>query len=339
MGAAWWVSSAVRADVEHDVLGRAVDPRPDEPFGERFARRVDLHHTRALRAVDDLAGRDDGTDLDLRIDPLARALGGLRRPGRRGSRSPPLRRRLPPRRPSGRGVSELLTGGRLTAAVGSAAKASGGTMALRVVGAGLGRTGTASLQIALEQLLDGRCYHMGEMFGRPDDIPVWHAAVNGEQPDWPVFLADYVATVDWPACAFWRELADEYPDAIVLLSSRSSADAWWKSASDTIFQISHARTQAGRPRRRRARSSPWPKTCSPTPSRRTGRTRPRRSAPTRSTTQRCGHTSIRRASSTGSPATAGSRSAQRCRCPVPDEPFPHVEHHRRLPGDDRPRRL
>ena len=111
-------------------------------------------------------------------------------------------------------------------------------MALRVVGAGLGRTGTQSLQVALQQLLGGPCYHMGETFGRPDDIPVWHAAVNGALPDWSVFLADYVATVDWPACAFWRELADENPDAIVLLSSRASADAWWKSANDTIFRVS-----------------------------------------------------------------------------------------------------
>jgi hypothetical protein len=108
-------------------------------------------------------------------------------------------------------------------------------MALRVVGAGLGRTGTASLQLALQQLLDGRCYHMAETFGRPDDIPVWHEAVLGRSPDWNAFLAEYVATVDWPACAFWRELADANPDAIVLLSTRSSADAWWKSASETIF--------------------------------------------------------------------------------------------------------
>jgi hypothetical protein len=111
-------------------------------------------------------------------------------------------------------------------------------MTLRVVGAGLGRTGTASLQLALQQLLDGRCYHMGETFGRPDDIPVWHAAVKGASPDLHAFLAEFVATVDWPACAFWRQLADANPDAIVLLSTRSSADAWWKSAHDTIFQIS-----------------------------------------------------------------------------------------------------
>jgi hypothetical protein len=108
---------------------------------------------------------------------------------------------------------------------------------LRVVGAGVGRTGTASLQIALQQLLGGRCYHMGETFGRPADVPVWHAAAEGRMPDWHEFLAEYVATVDWPACAFWRQLADAFPDAIVLLSTRASADAWWKSAHDTIFQV------------------------------------------------------------------------------------------------------
>lgn len=110
-------------------------------------------------------------------------------------------------------------------------------MALRVVGAGLGRTGTHSLQLALQQLLGGRCYHMIEVFGRPDDIPVWHAAGDGTMPDWDVFLAGFRATVDWPAAAFWRELSEAYPDAVVLLSLRDDADAWWKSAHDTIFEI------------------------------------------------------------------------------------------------------
>ena len=38
-------------------------------------------------------------------------------------------------------------------------------MSLRVVGAGLGRTGTVSLKLALEKLLDAPCYHMMEVFG------------------------------------------------------------------------------------------------------------------------------------------------------------------------------
>jgi hypothetical protein len=110
-------------------------------------------------------------------------------------------------------------------------------MALRVVGAGLGRTGTLSLKAALEQLLGGPCYHMLEISGRTDDLEVWHEAVRGTSPDWTTFLADYRATVDWPACAFWRELMMANPDARVLLSTRSSADAWWKSANDTIFRV------------------------------------------------------------------------------------------------------
>src|SRR5262249_44342574 len=113
----------------------------------------------------------------------------------------------------------------------------GGVMALRVVGAGVGRTGTASLQLALQQLLAGRCYHMLETFDRPDDLAVWRAAANGTEPDWDSFLEDFVATVDWPACAFWRPLADANPDAIVLLSTRASTDAWWRSANDTIFHV------------------------------------------------------------------------------------------------------
>jgi len=109
-------------------------------------------------------------------------------------------------------------------------------MSLQVVGAGLGRTGTHSLKLALEQLLGGPCYHMMETFGRPDDIPVWHAAVQGEMPDWNGFLREYRATVDWPAAEFWRAISAANPDAIVLLSSRD-ADSWWTSANNTIFQV------------------------------------------------------------------------------------------------------
>jgi hypothetical protein len=118
-------------------------------------------------------------------------------------------------------------------------------MTLSVVGAGLGRTGTHSLKIALEQLLGGPCYHMLEVFGRPDDIPVWHRAIDGDQPDWSAFLSEYRAAVDWPASAFWRELSAANPDAVILLSTRKDADAWWKSASNTIFHIADREVEIG----------------------------------------------------------------------------------------------
>ncbi len=111
-------------------------------------------------------------------------------------------------------------------------------MSLRVVGAGLGRTGTHSLKIALEQLLGGPCYHMVEVIGHPEYAQYWTDALDDKPVDWQEVMEGYVAAVDWPAAAFWRQLADANPDAIVLLSTRASADAWWKSARDTIFEVS-----------------------------------------------------------------------------------------------------
>lgn len=109
-------------------------------------------------------------------------------------------------------------------------------MSIRVVGAGLGRTGTMSLKLALERMLGGRCYHMIEVFGRTDDAGVWRRAFDGDPPDWRVFLDDFRAVVDWPAVSFWREMSDAFPDALVLLSVRDT-DAWWASANGTIFDV------------------------------------------------------------------------------------------------------
>ncbi len=110
-------------------------------------------------------------------------------------------------------------------------------MTLKVVGAGIGRTGTHSLQLALQQLLGAPCYHMLEVLAHPEYIQYWQDAIDGKPVDWDQVMDGYAAAVDWPAGAFWKELSDHYPDAIVLLSTRSSADAWWKSANDTIFEI------------------------------------------------------------------------------------------------------
>jgi hypothetical protein len=110
-------------------------------------------------------------------------------------------------------------------------------MSLKLVGAGLGRTGTHSLKLALEQVLGAPCYHMLEVLQRPDDITQWQLAADGGDPDWKQLFSTYAATVDWPAASYWREISDVFPDAIVLLSVRP-ADEWWKSANRTIFEIS-----------------------------------------------------------------------------------------------------
>ncbi len=106
-------------------------------------------------------------------------------------------------------------------------------MALRVIGAGLGRTGTASLKVALEQLGIGRCYHMGEVLADPSRIDHWLDAANGS-PDWDTTFDGYSAAVDYPACTFWRELADLYPEGKVILTVRD-ANSWFESTNATIM--------------------------------------------------------------------------------------------------------
>jgi Sulfotransferase domain len=108
-------------------------------------------------------------------------------------------------------------------------------MSLLVVGAGVGRTATHSLKIALERLLGGRCYHMVEVFAHPEHVPLWHAAMRNEPVDWSDLFDGYQATVDWPGAAVWREISVAYPDALVLLSTRRTSDEWYASASRTIF--------------------------------------------------------------------------------------------------------
>lgn len=116
-------------------------------------------------------------------------------------------------------------------------------MDLQIVGAGLPRTGTASLKNALEQLLGGPCYHMREIPGHPFELgEVWNQALQGKMPDWEVLLSGYVAAVDWPAAMFWRELSEANPDAVVLLSLRDSPQVWWQSLDKTILPYARMST-------------------------------------------------------------------------------------------------
>jgi hypothetical protein len=125
-------------------------------------------------------------------------------------------------------------------------------MTIQVIGAGLGRTGTVSLKLALEQLLGGPCYHTVELMKHPEHVDVWEQALDGHTPDWDTLLADYRAIMD---CAvFYAELADAYPDAIVLLSVRDT-DAWWRSVRDTVFESLQSEVDP---------ADPWERALAPT---------------------------------------------------------------------------
>jgi hypothetical protein len=109
-------------------------------------------------------------------------------------------------------------------------------MPLNVIGAGVGRTGTYSLKLALTELGLGSCHHMEEvMKAAPTQIPLWLAAANGN-PDWPTIYQGFHSAVDWPTARFFRELNQTYPDAKFILTTRDP-DTWAQSFGATIHKL------------------------------------------------------------------------------------------------------
>jgi hypothetical protein len=107
---------------------------------------------------------------------------------------------------------------------------------MRVIGAGLPRTGTLTQKLALEQLGLGPCYHWVDVLADLDrEVPLWNRALDGEAP-WAEVFDGYGSTVDWPGGRFYRELTDAYPEAMVLLSVREG-QAWERSFRETIWTM------------------------------------------------------------------------------------------------------
>ncbi|RCG23996.1 sulfotransferase family protein [Sphaerisporangium album] len=115
---------------------------------------------------------------------------------------------------------------------------------MRIIGAGFGRTGTLSLKAALERLGFAPCNHMLEVMDRPELIHRWLDIAEGRSADWDGVLGGFDATLDWPASAYWRELAAHYPDAKVLLTVRDPEE-WYESMRATIFRRRGGRTPLG----------------------------------------------------------------------------------------------
>jgi hypothetical protein len=108
-------------------------------------------------------------------------------------------------------------------------------MTMRLIGAGLPRTGTLTQKVALETLGFDPCYHWVNVIADLDQVGVWNRALDGEAP-WDEVFDGVQATVDWPGGYFWRELMDRYPDAKVLLSVRD-AEKWEPSFRETIWNM------------------------------------------------------------------------------------------------------
>ena len=107
---------------------------------------------------------------------------------------------------------------------------------MKVIGVGVGRTGTYSLKVALERLGLGPCHHMEEVLQNPSaQVPLWAEALHG-RADWAAIYRGYNSTVDWPTAGFFRELNAAYPSAQFILTHRS-AESWVQSFSDTIYRL------------------------------------------------------------------------------------------------------
>jgi len=109
-------------------------------------------------------------------------------------------------------------------------------MSLKIIGAAPGRTGTVSLMTALEHLGYGPCHHMKACIESPQQTKWFLEVANGQDVDWHEVFEHYNAAVDWPAAAYYKNLLEAFPDALVIFSDRP-AEAWYDSVASTIYQI------------------------------------------------------------------------------------------------------
>lgn len=114
-----------------------------------------------------------------------------------------------------------------------------------IVGAGVARTGTSSLRIALNQL-GYKTFHMRDIIGQKVDATPWfdlalaerngHEDVKERKMKVVRQIIDhgYNATTDFPAALVYKELLELQPDAKVILTIRSSPQVWSSSVKDTL---------------------------------------------------------------------------------------------------------
>lgn len=99
---------------------------------------------------------------------------------------------------------------------------------MKVIGAGLPRTGTMSMQAALNQL-GYSCYHMQNVPLEKGHLRAWNDLVTGASTmDWKSLFQGYQATVDAPACFYYEDLLREFPEAKVILAVRDPT-RWYES--------------------------------------------------------------------------------------------------------------
>lgn len=110
---------------------------------------------------------------------------------------------------------------------------------LQIIGAGFGRTGTTSLQSAL-QTLGFKTYGMSDVLTNNHSRFWQDFHSNPSRSDFESILESYDAAVSWPPAAFYKRLLERYPDAKVILTVRDP-EAWYESVMNTIYRIGRER--------------------------------------------------------------------------------------------------
>ena len=107
-------------------------------------------------------------------------------------------------------------------------------MSLAVIGAGLGRTGTLSMKLALETLGFAPCHHMLEVTSSDSQRAIWRKSRLVVHPIGSAHSRVIGQRWTGQVAYFWRELAAYYPAAKVILTRRSP-ESWWQSMCATIL--------------------------------------------------------------------------------------------------------
>lgn len=108
---------------------------------------------------------------------------------------------------------------------------------LKLINAGLGRTGTTSLKVALDRLGFGPCYHMFDIVSSEARLDQWVKIVcDGQRPDWDAVFDGYSSAVDGPCALYYRQLMAAFPEAKMILTVRD-AERWYQSTYDTLYQF------------------------------------------------------------------------------------------------------
>ena len=114
---------------------------------------------------------------------------------------------------------------------------------LKVVGAGVGRTGTHSLKAALETLLGGTSHHMIEVFAHPEEVPIWIDAIDGNEVHWGQLMEPTSPRSTGRERASGGNSRTSTPtrrDPLV-----RDPDEWYTSCSNTIFAGMHGMIENG----------------------------------------------------------------------------------------------